>query len=101
MKLRAITFAVLALLFLVACESRTSSSSTDYTDRLQKLKLLVAKTSIGPNGDYWLVKSTFLGSDPVALIFGFPDNYAFCQELAEAQNKLYPGASVACQRAQQ
>lgn len=89
-----------ALLLLASCGTQTSGGPASYTERLAELEQLLDKRSIGPNGDYWLVKTTHLGTDAVGLVFGVPDNGQFCQELADAQNELYPGAQVSCRRVQ-
>lgn len=95
-----ISATAMVALILASCGPPTGSPSSTYSDRLGELERLVERQSIGPNGDYWLIKTTYLGSDAVGLVFGFPNNGAFCQELADAQNELYPGASVSCRPAQ-
>jgi hypothetical protein len=84
-------------MFLAACD--TSPPPKGYSARFEQLEHFVQNNPIGQNGDYWLIKTTPIGSDQVGLIFGFPDNLTFCQELAEAQNKLYPDGRVSCERA--
>jgi hypothetical protein len=76
-------------------------ASKEYSKRFAKLEKFVDKNQVGSNGDVWLVKTTFMGTDKVALIFGLPNNMLFCLELAESQNQLYPGANVFCLRADQ
>jgi hypothetical protein len=83
-------------MFLAACD--TNPPPEDYSARFKKLESFAQTNPAGPNGDYWLIKTTPIGSDKVGLIFGFPDNLTFCQELAEAQNKLYPGGRVSCEQ---
>ena len=51
----------------------------------------------GEKGDYHLVKVSFAGAHPVALMFGFVDDASFCEEVAELYMRRYPGDLYRCE----
>lgn len=77
---------------LVACGSQ-------YDREIRWLAWYVGWNQIGSSQDYWLVKRSFGMDDPVALMFGYMDDHAGCDEIAQMLNQRYPSANYACRPA--
>jgi len=85
---------LLAAASLCACQK-------DYSDRLAEIEKFFAKEKAGASFDFYLVKSGFAGPDKVAVVFGFMDDGAFCNEIATMYMSKYPLDRYYCQAANQ
>jgi len=60
----------------------------------------IANNRVGSAPDYWLVKYNALAQyERVALVFGFIEDFAFCQEVAELYMRKYPSDHYSCEKA--
>lgn len=83
MNWRALVFSS-GMLILAAC-------SSGYERQVARLKWFVGWNQIGVTRDVWLVKHNAFGMDEeTVLIFGYWDDWSFCQELAEMYMQRYP-----------
>lgn len=77
-----------------------SSCSENYDDQLNSLAKHVGKKSLGNSKDYWLVKENMLGQwDKTVLIFGYMDDFDFCNELAAMYMAKHPLDKYICMAA--
>jgi len=67
-----------------------------YDRQLSWIEWFFALGKTGSSPDYILVKSGFAGPDKVAVIFGFMDDGAFCNEIARMYMDRYPEARYYC-----
>ncbi|MEP9349191.1 hypothetical protein [Xanthobacter sp. KR7-225] len=60
----------------------------------------ITNNRVGSAPDYWLVKYNALSQyERVALVFGFMEDFAFCQEVAELYMRKYPMDHYSCEKA--
>lgn len=76
-----------------------SACGGDYEDQRDKVLGELKGEQVGASPDYLLTKYGMGGRDPVALVFGMADDYAYCQELAEMYMKRYPADTYSCEPA--
>ncbi len=77
---------------LVACAS-------SYDRQFRWLSWVIGWNQVGSSADYWLVKRSFGTDDPVGLMFGYMDDFAGCDEIAQMLNQRYPSANYICKAA--
>jgi len=92
-----VTRQIKAMVSLVAVFALTGCKEDAQTRSAEFQKYLKAH-QISERGDYLLVRYTFGVPDPVALSFGYVDNYAFCEEIREMYTARYGGETFACER---
>lgn len=80
------------LLALTGCGSQLERE-------FRRLAWFVGWNQVGASQDYWLVKRSFGVDDPVALMFGYMNDFAGCYEIAELLNQRYPSAGFICKPA--
>jgi len=76
-----------------------SGCGDDYDNQVSRLEKHERGNRIGSGNDHWLVKRSFGVDDPVALIFGYLDDYEGCVEIAGMLNQRYPAANYTCKPA--
>lgn len=60
----------------------------------------VANNRVGSGPDYWLVKyNAFAQYERIALVFGFVEDFGFCQEVADLYMRKYPMDKYSCEKA--
>lgn len=80
---------LLVPLLLVGCNN-------DYESQRSKVEKLFSSNKIGLSTDFYLVKSSFGTPDRVAVVFGFMDDGAFCNEIATMYMNRYPSDQYYC-----
>lgn len=65
---------------------------------MQRAETFFRWFKVGSSSDYLLVKSGLAGRDPVGVIFGFMDDGAFCNEIAQMYMQRYEGDRYYCER---
>ena len=66
---------------------------------VQKARLegFVKDHPFGSSRDVWLVKQNFFGQyEKVALVFGFVNDYEFCDDVAQLYMRKYPNDRYMC-----
>lgn len=87
----------LGLLTLVALAQAGCERSLQ--DEREALYEFVEDNPIGDSASYWVVKDSPLTSgERVILVFGFLDDLAACQEIAERLQQNAPAATYSCER---
>lgn len=82
--------AITALLAISGC-------SESYEDQTAALEKFTQKTRVGTSADVWLMKHNFFGEwEKVTLVFGFTDDFDFCQEIADLYMGKYPTDRYSC-----
>lgn len=85
---------------LAACGLGGCGDGMDELDgQMQDVADFARDNRVGSSADVFLVKHGFAGSDPVALIYGYADDMAFCMEIAEMYTAKYPDSPYSCQYA--
>lgn len=90
--MKTILFVLTSLLFLTGCEK-------SYVNRLSEIENFFKKERTGDSTDYFLVKNGLFGPDKVAVIFGFMNDFEFCNDISILYMKKYPADSYHCEAA--
>lgn len=69
-----------------------------FEDQYQALAGFAKGNRIGGSNDVWLVKTNFM-RDPVAMFFGYADDWAACYEFQATYTQRYPADTYACEYA--
>lgn len=83
---------------IAAVTALALSGCGDSHDRqVGRLEWFLSWNKVGSSRDHLLVKSGFAGRDPVAVVFGFMDDGAFCNEVAQMYMQRYPSDRYYCE----
>ncbi|WP_075656908.1 hypothetical protein [Pseudochrobactrum sp. B5] len=77
------------LLTIAGCSLGSDTSRTLF-------EWFVSYVKIGSSNDVWLAKGSFGYEDRVALIFGYANDMAACEDIAAIMNEKYPAARHHC-----
>jgi hypothetical protein len=67
-----------------------------YEDQTAALAAFMSKNRVGSGQDVWLIKASFV-PEPVAVFFGYVDDWGACQEFMTQYVQRYPGDSYRCE----
>lgn len=82
---------------IVAIALMLSACGDTPQNQVGRLEWFLSWNKIGSSRDYLLVKSGLAGRDPVAVVFGFMDDGAFCNEVAQMYMQRYPSDRYYCE----
>lgn len=67
-------------------------------DQMERLTKAVSSDKYGQSSDVWLVKFNAFGEwEKTALVFGYLDDFGFCNEVATMYVNKYPSDQYSCQ----
>ena len=87
--MRAVLLLISMILALSACER-------SYDAEVDSLKDFFRKNRIGDGAEFMLTKTSSLGPSDVAVVFGYMDDSAGCNDIARLLNAEYPDVSYYC-----
>jgi hypothetical protein len=84
-------FSLVCLLLLAAC------NDSSLEGQQAKWETFVQANRYGTSADIWLVKHNAFGDlEKVGVVFGFLDDYKFCDEVAAMYMQRYPADRYSC-----
>lgn len=67
-------------------------------DQISGLESFLASNRIGSSKDVWLIKASYI-RDPVAVFFGYLDDWEACYEFQALYTQRYPADTYRCEYA--